>query len=65
MGSVVSDIMDYNTILGKTFNLQVSQFQAEDLVKEVISLFQVVIQEKKLKITFENKLIRDKIYSDK
>mgnify|MGYP001808190699 CR=1 FL=1 len=39
MHSLISDIMDYNLILNKQFNLEVSNFNIPQLVSEVIDLF--------------------------
>ncbi|CAD8083208.1 unnamed protein product [Paramecium sonneborni] len=50
MHSMVLDMMDYNSILGKTFSLQVGVFNIQELIIEVISLFKDQISKKNLEI---------------
>ncbi|CAD8085685.1 unnamed protein product [Paramecium sonneborni] len=65
MHSMVLDMMDYNSILGKTFSLQVALFNIQELMNEVVSLFKDQIQKKNLeiKIDFNTKITQ--ILSDR
>ncbi|CAD8089112.1 unnamed protein product [Paramecium sonneborni] len=65
MHSMVLDMMDYNSILGKTFSLEVSHFNIKELILEVISLFKDQIKKKNLEIEFENNIQIQEIISDK
>ncbi|CAD8170731.1 unnamed protein product [Paramecium octaurelia] len=65
MHSMVLDMMDYNSILGKTFSLQVAVFNIQELILDVISLFKDQISKKNLeiKIDFRSKITQ--ILSDR
>ncbi|CAD8092885.1 unnamed protein product [Paramecium sonneborni] len=65
MHSMVLDMMDYNSILGKTFSLEVSNFNIRELILEVVSLFKDQIKKKNLEIEFENNIQIQEIISDK
>ncbi|CAK85537.1 unnamed protein product (macronuclear) [Paramecium tetraurelia] len=65
MHSMVLDMMDYNSILGKTFSLEVSHFNIQELILEVISLFKDQIKKKNLEIEFESNLQVTDILSDR
>ncbi|CAD8077187.1 unnamed protein product [Paramecium primaurelia] len=65
MHSMVLDMMDYNSILGKTFSLQVAVFNIQELILEVISLFKDQISKKNLEIKIEFNSKITQILSDR
>ena len=65
MHSLVSDIMDYNLILSKQFNLEVSTFHIPSLIDEVVNLFKYQVNQKKLQIQFRNNLLNYDMLSDR
>ncbi|CAD8205135.1 unnamed protein product [Paramecium pentaurelia] len=65
MHSLISDIMDYNLILSKQFNVEVSNFNIPQLISEVVDLFKYQINQKHLKIQFQNNLINYDLVSDR
>ncbi|CAD8213959.1 unnamed protein product [Paramecium octaurelia] len=65
MHSMVLDMMDYNSILGKTFSLQVGVFNIQELILEVISLFKDQISKKNLEIKIEFNSKITQILSDR
>ncbi|CAK63833.1 unnamed protein product (macronuclear) [Paramecium tetraurelia] len=65
MHSLISDIMDYNLILSKQFNVEVSNFNIPQLISEVVDLFKYQVNQKHLKIQFQNNLLNYDLVSDR
>ncbi|CAD8109772.1 unnamed protein product [Paramecium primaurelia] len=65
MHSLISDIMDYNLILSKQFNVEVSNFNIPQLISEVVDLFKYQINQKHLNIQFQNNLLNYDLVSDR
>lgn len=65
MHSMVSDIIDYNSILVKSFSLEISNFSVMDLMKEVICLFHDQIKNRNIEIKITNNCSSENILSDR